>query len=523
METIWTLFEAAAGHHGTRCAFVEGSREVPYAALAESVSQLAARLAERGVEPGDRVAVLDVNSTGYLAATFAVAGLGAILQPLNHRLSGQELAEILRDAGTRALLAGAALEERAHSLGSEVEVLSLEATGDEPSEFTPRPPAPSDVAHLYYTSGTTGRPKGVMLTHANVCTHARAAIGELRLVSDDRWGHFAPMFHLADAWAIVAITAVGARHVLEPHFEPEAVLARMQTEGVTLTNLVPTMLNALVAHPAAGAFDGTALRMILSGGAPISPTLVRRIVEVFGCEYVQTYGMTETSPYLTLSLLPEHLRALPEEERLRYAARTGRPFAGVELEVVDEADRPVPADDRTVGEIRVRGASVTPGYWRRPAETAAALRGGWLYTGDLAVVDAEGFVDIVDRKKDVILTGGETVYSTEVENALHAHPAVHEAAVFGVPDPHWGETVRAAVVLASGQQAAEQELIAFCRERIAHYKAPRAIDFREELPRTGSGKLAKHRLRKDGAGGPMAGGPMSGGPMSGADPGGAGE
>jgi acyl-CoA synthetase (AMP-forming)/AMP-acid ligase II len=222
---------------------------------------------------------------------------------------------------------------------------------------------------------------------------------------------------------------------------------------------------------------------------------VRAVLDVLGCEYAQTYGMTETSPYLTLGILPEHLRGLDEAELLRLRARTGRPFGEVELEVVDEHGRRVPPDDRTVGEIRVRGATVTPGYWNRPDETAAAIRGGWLYTGDLAVIDAHDLVNIVDRRKDVILTGGENVYSTEVENALHEHPAVLEAAVFGTPDETWGERVNAAVVLREGREASARELIDFCRARIAAYKAPRAIEFVAELPRTGSGKISKLALR----------------------------
>src|SRR6185503_19150493 len=212
-------------------------------------------------------------------------------------------------------------------------------------------------------------------------------------------------------------------------------------------NLIPTMLKRLVESPRARTARFASLRLVLSGGAPISPALVRAVLEVLRCEYVQTYGMTETSPYLTVGILPEHLKRLGADEVLRLRARTGRPFGEVELEVVDEHERPVPADDRTVGEIRVRGATVTPGYWNRPEETVQALRAGWLYTGDLAVLDAHGLVNIVDRRKDMILCGGENVYSTEVENALYEHPAVLEAAVFGLPDESWGECVNAAVVL----------------------------------------------------------------------------
>jgi acyl-CoA synthetase (AMP-forming)/AMP-acid ligase II len=337
-----------------------------------------------------------------------------------------------------------------------------------------------------------------MLTHRNVCVHADWAVRELALSERDRWGHFAPMFHLADAWATLALTAVGGVHVLLPRFEADEVVACVERDRVTLTNLIPTMLKRLVESPRVRAADLSSLRLVLSGGAPIAPALVRDVRAVLRCEYAQTYGMTETSPYLTLGLLPEPLRRRGEDELVRWLARTGRPFGEIELEVVDGEDRPVPADDRTVGEIRVRGATVTPGYWNRSEETAAAIRGGWLYTGDLAVVDPHGFVNIVDRRKDMILTGGENVYSTEVENALYEHPAVLEAAVFGVPDETWGECVNAAVVLRDGRAASARELIDFCRARLAAFKAPRAVEFLSELPKTGSGKISKHALRARG-------------------------
>jgi fatty-acyl-CoA synthase len=501
METVWSLFEEAVARFGPRPAAVEGATRLTYAELDTHVRGLARALQEAGIRAGDRVAVLEANTIPFLAAYFAAPAIGATLVPLNTRLAPRELAEILADAEARVLLSSrafAATLSALDGLGPPRATLLFEAI-DARADAAPRlhPPAPGDLAQLYYTSGTTGRAKGVMLSHANVCVHARTAADELGLGPADRWGHFAPMFHLADAWASFAITAVGGLHVLAPRFEPGAALELVEREHITITNLVPTMLARLVDDPLARTFDPTSLRRILSGGAPIAPALVARIMQVFRCEYVQTYGMTETSPYLTLSLLHPHLQRLPPDEQLRYRARTGRPFGCVELEVVDDAGRPVPPDDRSVGEIRVRGPTVTQGYWRRPAETAAAIRDGWLYTGDLAVIDAEGYVNIVDRKKDMILTGGESVYSTEVEHALCEHPSVLEAAAFGVPDPTWGEAVRAAVVLRQGARASAEELALHCRARIAGYKVPRAIDLRDELPKTGSGKIAKNVLREE--------------------------
>ena len=498
--TISAILEGAAARHAASTAVVDGGRRWTYAELAQRVEARASEWRERGVARGDRVAVLDWNSAAYLECYFAAARLGAVLNPLNPRLAAAELAEILADSGAKLLIASRELSALAEAARAGTALEAVLAGEDEPraggSAPPPSPARPQDLAQLYYTSGTTGRPKGVQLTHENVCVHAETAASELALSGNDRWGHFAPLFHLADAWATFAITEQGGVHVVARRFEPDPVLELIEKEKVTVTNLIPTMLKRLVESPRARTARLSSVRLVLSGGAPIAPALVRAILDVFRCEYVQTYGMTETSPYLTLGLLSERARGLPAEELLQRRARTGRSFRAVELEVVDERDQPVPADDRTVGEIRVRGRTVTPGYWNRPEETAAAIRGGWLYTGDLAVIDAEGSVNIVDRKKDMILSGGENIYSVEVENALYEHPAVLETAVIGLPDVDWGEAVHAAVVLRAGTSAGAPELIAFCKRRIAAYKAPRSIEFLPELPKTGSGKIAKAELRE---------------------------
>ncbi len=499
---IWQTLQRARALYPDTIAVVDGGRELTYRAVHDRVSSLASFLRERGVSAGDRISVLDHNSLEFLEVYYAAAGLGAILNPLNVRLTPAEIGAITADAGSRWLVGRRELEDHVRGVAVDnVLWIGDEAAGsydevaNRPAEFAPADVGADDPAHLYYTSGTTGEPKGVVLTHRNVTTHALAAVAELGLCDRDVWGHFAPMFHLADAWATFALTSVGGRHVMLPRFEPAAVLRAIETHRVTVTNMVPTMLNAMLATPGAAASDTSSLRLLMSGGAPIAPEVVRRLVETFRCEYVQTYGMTETSPYLTLSLLKDHLRELPADERLAYQAKTGRPFLPVELEVVDEHDRPVSPDERQVGEIRVRGETVTPGYWNRPVATAEVLRGGWLYTGDLAVIDAEGYVTIVDRKKDVIISGGENVHSVEVENTLYRHPAVHEAAVFGVPDPTWGEAVRAAVVVRDGADVAADELIEFCRRTLASFKVPRSVQFLAELPRTGSGKISKRALR----------------------------
>jgi len=470
----------------------------------------------RGVASGRLVSIIAPKGHEFMEAYYACALLGAVLNPINFRLSPAEIAHILQDCRSTVLLAHidflqavkVALEncqtvrqviwlrtDKSPALDQDscgFEEALAECNGAAPVH--PQPTADA-LAHLYYTSGTTGKPKGVMLTHGNVTFHALAAIAELSLTDSDTWVHVAPMFHLADAWATFAVTAVGGKHVFVPYFQSSQVLETIERERITITNLIPTMLNAMINDPSVKEHDYTSLRVLLSGGAPIAPDMVRRIISTFGCDYVQTYGMTETSPYLTVSLLKAHLRGLPMDKQLEIKSRTGRPLLGVELKVVRADGTEVAKDNQEVGEIIVRGPTVTPGYWNQPEATAESIQDGWLHTGDLAVIDDEGYVNIVDRKKDMILTGGENVYSTEVEHVLYEHPGVLECAVIAVPDPTWGEAVKAVVVPRTADPPAEAELIAFVKERIAHYKAPRSIDFVSELPKTGSGKIYKRALK----------------------------
>ncbi len=501
--TLPNLLETALRGAADDVAVAHGGRSLTYAEMAQEVARCAAVLQKRGIAQGERVALLAHNTPAALVWTFAVAHVGAVLVPLNWRLAPRELATVTEHANVQLLLVEPELLELAERATSRPR-LTIAPDGSAPDGSAPGPAAPAvqvdenDAAHLYYTSGTTGDPKGVVLTHRNVCTHALFAIAELGLSRADTWAHIAPMFHLADAWATLALTAVGGRHVFLERFEQGAALDLFERERVTLTNLVPAMLNLMVEHAGADAARFPHLRVVLSGGAPIAPRVVRRITERLGAPYLQTYGMTETSPYLTLSRLSAAQEQLPEEQRFALSARTGRPFMGVALEVVDEAGEPVACDDTAVGEIRVSGPTVTPGYLDNPAATAAALRDGWLYTGDLATIDASGSVQIVDRKKDMILSGAESVYSTEVEAVLFEHPSVLEAAVYGEPDERWGEQVCCAIVLRPGAELGADALIGFCRERIARYKCPRSVRFLEQLPRTGSGKIAKRLLRGGG-------------------------
>jgi fatty-acyl-CoA synthase len=497
-------------------AIVCGNRRWTYEEFSQRLNRFSNYLQGMGIVKGDRVAILHPNCHCFLEVYYAIALRGAAAVPLNYRLSAGELAVIMNDAGAKALIADPRFRPTVDQIRAELPTVEkIVWTGDttealpdggrdlhyeeivagEPASVPEVDVSETDIAQIYYTSGTTGRPKGVMLTHKNVTVHALGTIAELQLTDRDVWLHAAPLFHLADAWATWAITWVGGTHVLVGEFDPPAVLAAIEREGVTLTNLIPTMLNMLVNYPRVKEYDYRRLRVLLSGGAPIAPEVVRRIVETFHCDYIQTYGMTETSPYLTLSLLKGHLLQKSPEEQLCFKSKTGREFIAVELKVVTDEGREIRRDEQEVGEIIVRGDTVTPGYWQLPEETEKAIKNGWLYTGDMAVMDEEGYVNIVDRRKDMIVTGGENVYSTEVENTLYQHPAVLECAVVGVPDEKWGEAVQAIVVLKPAVQATEEELIHFCKERIARYKAPKSIDFIPALPKTGSGKIEKKILR----------------------------
>ncbi len=553
---ISSILDKAARLWPDKEAVVCSSHRLTYSGLAERVARLGSAFSGTGLQAGDRVAVMHSNCHRFLEAYFAAAREGLILVPINVRLSAAEIRSVLEDSGARLLVAESTFAPKVHdaltnkpderlpvlavfscgdggdtatgsfsgdgggvsdSSGGGGGVSDSSGGGDTPDSYggcceridyetalrEAKYPAPGsslagegETAHLYYTSGSTGRPKGVKLTHSNVAIHALGAAAELGLSDTDVWVHAAPMYHLADAWATFAITMVGGTHVMLPRFTPGLFLDAVEAHRVTLTNLIPTMLNSLVNEPGAESRDNSSLRCLLSGGAPIAPELVRRIIETFRCEYIQTYGLTETSPYLTLSLLKDHMQGLPEEERFRYKSRTGREFITVELKVVRPDGGEVARDDAEVGEILARGPTVSPGYWNRPAETEAAFQDGWLKTGDLAVMDSEGFINIVDRLKDMIITGGENVYSIEVENVLYEHPAVLEAAVVGVRDEKWGEAVRAFVALKPGAEVDADALIRFCKERIADYKAPSSVEFLPSLPKTGSGKIFKKRLRE---------------------------
>lgn len=502
------LIDVACERHGERTALRSGKTSRSYRELHLDLRKLAAGLRELGVGPGDRVAIHSPNSQEFFELYLACAWMGAVLVPLNRRLSSRELRDILRLAEpAQFFVAGEVADDLAElwrELGGE-RCLRAQASSEDwralhaasPADWKPALDHGS-LAQLYFTSGTTGKPKGVQLSHGNVASHAMAAVEEFGLGPADTWGHLAPMFHLADAWSVFAVTACGGCHAFAPNFDPATAYALFRDERVTMTNLVPTMLQRLVREEPDDPSCLESVRCVLSGGAPIAPELVDRVQSLFGAEYIQTYGLTETSPFLTISSIDEEIAALSAERQFFYRSRTGRPFGGIELRVVDEVGRVVARDGETVGEIQARGPWVFSGYWRDETESREAFDGDWFRTGDLATVEERGYLHIVDRKKDVILSGGETVYSTEVENALYTHARIESAAVFPLVDEEWGEVVAAALVLTedSSRPVASPELFAHCELFLARFKVPRVFFFLDALPLSGSGKVQKRVLRE---------------------------
>ena len=495
---------------GDKVAAIDGDTRRTYAEFGARVDRLANALRDLGLARGDRVGILMLNTYRYLELYYAVNIAGGVVVPLNHRLAVPELAFILDDCACTMLFITREFVGQAEQLRGQCPALVATILAeDEPAPAgllayeallaaaNPTRPqvalAETDLAGIFYTGGTTGRPKGAMLSQRNLVDNAYRMIMEVGYRDDDVYLHAAPMFHLADGASTFAITYVGGTHAHIRAFQPQAVLETIARDRVTSAVLVPTMITALLNHPAIGQHDLASLRRLGYGASPIATGTLRLAMELLPCQFFQAYGMTEAAPILTV-LPPADHRLEGSQRALRRLASAGRASIGIELRVVDDEDRDVPTN--AIGEVIARGANIMVGYWNRPQETAEALRDGWYHSGDLAMLDEDGYLSIVDRKKDMIVTGGENVYSVEVENALYSHPAVLECAVIGVPDARWGEAVLAVVVRKPGQDATETDLIAHCHTRIAGYKAPKSVAFTDLLPKSGAGKILKRELRE---------------------------
>jgi fatty-acyl-CoA synthase len=511
------LLERALRVHGARPAVVYGSRRWDYAQFGERVQRLAAALRAAGLARGDRVAVVAPNVPAILEAHFAVALAGGVLVAINTRLSAEEVSYIIGHCGARILLVDAELA--AGLAGASLHDVRLVVTVDDPEfgvagprvfagpeyeEFIAsapveplpfRVPSEDHLLSINYTSGTTGRPKGVMYTHRGAYLNALSEVIAHHLDARAVFLWTLPMFH-CNGWCFPwALTGVGARHVLLRKVDPPAVWRSIREQGITHLNGAPTVLTMLINDVGAPADRLPRTLRIATGGAPPSPTLLAQW-EAIGAELTHLYGLTETyGPHTYCDWHPEW-SGEPPDERARLRARQGvASIVACEVRVVDADMHDVPADGQTMGEVVMRGNNVMQGYYEDPEATATAFAGGWFHSGDVGVMHPDGYLELRDRKKDIIISGGENISTIEIEQAIACHPAVLEVAVIAVPDAKWGEVPKAFVALKEGQRCTAAELIAHCRALLAHFKAPKGIEF-GPLPKTSTGKVQKYRLRE---------------------------
>jgi len=476
----------AARYSPERTALAAGGTRSTFRELDDRVGRIAAALANHGFKAGDRLAFLLPNEPDYIELVYACARLGIIIVPLNTRLAVKEIDGILNDAKPHGLIRHSSLPiptvQVPWLLALDQNPLDIQSNSIIPDPIYD----PNAILALIYTSGTTGRPKGVEMRHSNILENLYHTTFWLPLEEGSVHLHSAPLFHIADFPSMFGAPAFGACQVTIPKFSPESFCDTVQRERITHTVLVPTMINMLTQFPELKKYDLTSLRHLGYGGSPMAPELVHHTRRVFpDVKLVQVYGLSEAG-FLTGLLNHEHT-----EDKL---TSCGRPCPGIDVRIVDPAGKEV--ETGKTGELVARGANIMRGYWNNADETQAAFRNGFFRTGDVGYQDQNGYFYILDRLKDMIVTGGENVYSGEVEAVIYAHPAVREVAVFGIPDPKWGEIVKAVVVLKPGKTLTAEKLIAFCRQSLANFKVPRNIEFSQtELPKSGSGKILKRFLR----------------------------
>jgi fatty-acyl-CoA synthase len=490
-----------------------GAERFTYSQFGERCEKLATALAKEGVQAGDRVAFLSFNNHQLLEGYFGVPQARAVLMPLNVRLSPPELAAILNHAGASVLIfendfaplveqlrplcpsirRSVTVNEKIPAADLTYEELIAEGRPERADVFAIDE---NSIAELFYTSGSTGTPKGVALSHRTLYLHCMSVALLHREPHTAVELHTIPLFH-ANGWGHAqACTMLGITQVMVRRFEPGLVFRLIEEHRATGMCLVPTMVQALLSSPALAGADLSSLRHVLTGGAASSPELVERVEKAFHCECASGYGLTETSPVITTGL-QKNASYASDEERWRRQAMAGWPVPGAAVRVVDLQMNDVPRDGKTMGEIVAMGDQVMDGYYREPQAIAAAMTGPWLHTGDMAVWDEDGYIQIVDRSKEIIISGGENISSQEVEKAIYAHADVLECAVVAAPDEKWGEIPVAIVLRKPGATLTGEELLEFLRARLGRYKVPRAVEFREEpLPKTGTGKIRKMDLRE---------------------------
>lgn len=515
METPLTPLEfqrrARALYPERECVVDEG-RRLTYEAFFQHADRWSAALQRLGVGKGDRVAYISLNTTAHLESFYAVPQIGAVLVPINFRLKPQEIEYIVQHSGARVVCAHADFLKTVDGIrancpsvehyvalegerGGWLDYQALCTT--ESGEFTRPDISEQDLLTINYTSGTTSRPKGVMITHRNAYMNAVGTLVHIPMSCVDRYLWTLPMFH-ANGWTFTwIVTAVGGVHVCLRKVDPVQAFQLMRDERVSMLCAAPTVLIGLASCSADQRGDVPSGVRVLTAGAPPAAATIERVEGEFGWDLTHVYGLTETAPFITVcEARPEHV-GLALHERAVVKARQGvELITSGELQVVDEDGAPVPRDAETLGEIVVRGNVVMEGYYNDPDATAHAMRGGWFHSGDAAVVHPDGYVEIRDRFKDVIISGGENISSVEVEGVLMRHPSIQEVAVVGMPDEKWGETPHAFIVLAPEATMTADELVAYAREHMANFKTPRKVHFVDELPKTATGKIQKYVLRQ---------------------------
>ena len=505
------FFRRARRLYGDRPAVVDGDLRLTYREFGDRCDRWSAWLQRAGVGPGHRVAYIAPNTHAQLESFYAVPQIGAVLVPLNYRLIADDFKYLIAHSGARVVCAHADYLECVDGIRGELpgvaHFVALSGSRDgwldyetavasTPPVFNRHAPAERDLLTINYTSGTTSRPKGVMITHRNAWMNSIGMLVHVPMTTADRYLWTLPMFH-ANGWTYTwTVTAAGACHVCLPKVDPATVFRLAADEAVTMLCAAPTVLIGLANSPADLRRAVPAGVRVLTAGAPPAAATIERIEHDLGWTVIQVYGLTETAPFITIcEPRPEHA-GLDLAGRAAIKARQGvELITSGELRVVDDEGRPVPPDGTSIGEIVVRGNVVMAGYYNDVEATERAIRDGWFRTGDAAVVHPDGYAEIRDRLKDVIISGGENISSVEVEGVLLRHPAVQEAAVVGVSDARWGEAPHAFVVLRAGASATEEEIRTFVRDRMAHFKTPKSVTFLPELPKTATGKIQKYVLR----------------------------
>ena len=503
--------------YGEKEGVICGDHRFSYHAYGARVNQMSNGLLKMGIHKGDRISYLGYNCHRLLEAFFGVPQIGAILLPLNIRLVPRDFEYIINESGPNVLFLDKdfipQIESIRNNIPSVEHYILLEPMDDAPSWITGvyedilnasshEPPfsmgkypfEEDDIAEIFYTSGTTGNPKGVMLTHRNLYLHALATLVAYPMDETDIQLHLIPLFHVNGWGTPHYLTAKGGTHVMVQKFDPLKTLEIIQREKVTRIFIIPTMVNAILGVPELKQFDVSSLRDILVGGAPPPTGMLDRVEEVFGCMVHTAFGMTEACPLIAMPELGSHLN--PETREFRAKKTWGFPLTGVEFRIVDPDGKDLPWDAEAVGELLVRGDMIMKGYYNSPEETEKTLEGGWYHTGDLVAIGPDGSLYVKDRKKDIIISGGENISSLEVEAVLYSHPDILECAVIGKLDETWGEVPLAFVVPKEGAEITPEGVIDFAKSRLAHFKSPKAVKIIDEFPRGGTGKILKSVLRE---------------------------